>query len=80
MCFTLQFQMSRIISESSLSEENKKSLKDTYHEALYWTKEQKKLYDLAVSEWDKNHPKVPVFLKNGTTIWVEDNTKMIVKN
>jgi len=77
---TLKFRTFQIIRESTLSEENKKSLIDTYDVALFWTKEQKELYSSAVTEWDKNHPKVPVFNKDGSIIWVEDKTKMIGKN
>ena len=80
MCLTLKLRTLWIISERTLSDEHKKSLIDSYDAAKYWTKEQKELYDSALNEWDKNHPKVPVFNKDGSIIWVEDKTKMIGNN
>ena len=71
MSYTLIFQNIRIISDSSLSEKNKEDLINTIRTALYWTPEQKDLYNFAVKEWDRNHPRVPRILPDGRVTWKE---------
>ena len=71
MSYTLIFESIRIISESSISEKDKKDLISTIRTALHWTKEQKDLYEIALKEWDINHPRVPRILPDGRVIWKE---------
>ena len=71
MSYTLIFQSIRMVSESSLSEKDKNDLISTIHSAGLWSQEQKDLYEIAIKEWDRNHPRVPRILPNGRVIWKE---------
>ena len=64
-----------IIQDSSLSQENKDNLIKTVYTALDWTPEQKAMYNSAVKDWDRNHPRVQKTLPNGRKIWVDQDKK-----
>ena len=64
-----------IIQDSSLSQENKDNLIKTVNTALDWTPEQRAMYNSAIADWDRNHPRVQKTLPNGRKIWVDQEKK-----
>ena len=65
----------QIIQDSSLSQENKDNLIKTVYTELVWTPEQKAMYNSAVKDWDRNHPRIQKTLPNGQKIWVDKKKK-----
>ena len=74
MSLTLIIRDMQIIQASSLSLENKEILTKTKHTAADWTSEQKEMFDSAIDDWDRNHPRVQKTLPNGRKFWVDKDS------